>query len=308
MTPSRCLFVAVSFSVVTAARGMDRERKTKARHPVLTASLPPTGFASCLLAWAASDMITVHPQPASALFIGALAPEQARSFALRPSLAPWISGRAMQAGVREQQPPRERSGRIPEGQPGEKTRVGNAGIASPSLGHLLQPVALQPRMLSLCLLARNELKILALLVLPWVPTPQDAWVVKENFGNTNGIFFGVFDGHGYDGRKVRVLCWTRRQSNRSVLFWTSASAPPDCSDPPPSRESGSIQASPVASPFAAVLPLEAQSRGLTLASDLLLLSSELPSTPSYPLLPLPCPSLYSRKFTSYLLPPSWLGC
>eukprot|EP00873_Tetraselmis_striata_P022964 jgi/Tetstr1/443228/TSEL_031266.t1 len=31
---------------------------------------------------------------------------------------------------------------------------------------------------------------------------QDAWVVKENFGNQRGIFFGVFDGHGYEGRKV----------------------------------------------------------------------------------------------------------
>lgn len=31
---------------------------------------------------------------------------------------------------------------------------------------------------------------------------QDAWVVKENFGNRRGIFFGVFDGHGYEGRKV----------------------------------------------------------------------------------------------------------
>jgi len=31
---------------------------------------------------------------------------------------------------------------------------------------------------------------------------QDAWVVKENFGNSKGILFGVFDGHGCEGKKV----------------------------------------------------------------------------------------------------------
>jgi len=31
---------------------------------------------------------------------------------------------------------------------------------------------------------------------------QDAWVIKENFGGREGIMFAVFDGHGYDGRKV----------------------------------------------------------------------------------------------------------
>jgi hypothetical protein len=56
------------------------------------------------------------------------------------------------------------------------------------------------------------------------PPPQDAWVAKERLGPMDAALFGVFDGHGQEGKLVshHVCATLPRLASRSSLCRVSA--------------------------------------------------------------------------------------